>query len=67
MHWLLNHIARMTGSYIATLTAFFVVNNKGYFPELVVWLGPSIIGTFIIIRWRAYYRSKFKQRSIEVT
>jgi hypothetical protein len=67
MHWLLNHIARMTGSYIATLTAFFVVNNKGYLPELVVWLGPAIIGTFIIIRWRAYYRSKFKQRSIEMT
>ncbi|MCU0467437.1 MAG: hypothetical protein MUF58_02465 [Arcicella sp.] len=62
MHWMLNHIARMTGSYIATLTAFIVVNNKGYLPELVAWLSPAVIGTLGIIRWRSYYRSKFSQK-----
>jgi hypothetical protein len=59
MHWMLNHIARMAGSYIATLTAFIVVNNKGFIPELVAWLSPAIVGTILIVRWRAYYRAKF--------
>jgi hypothetical protein len=59
MHWFLNHIARMVGSYIATFTAFVVVNNKGFVPELVGWITPAVIGVIGIIRWRAYYRAKF--------
>ncbi|MBK7959438.1 MAG: hypothetical protein IPK03_15945 [Bacteroidetes bacterium] len=42
------HIKRMSGGYIATITAFIVVNNKGYVPDLVGWLGPGIIGGVLI-------------------
>lgn len=46
--WLEMHIKRMSGGYIATVTAFIVVNNRGYFPDLVGWLGPGIIGGVLI-------------------
>lgn len=46
--WLRQHIARMGGSYIATITAFIVVNNT-ILPSLMAWLTPSLVGTFFII------------------
>lgn len=46
--WLEMHIKRMSGGYIATITAFIVVNNRGYVPDLVGWLGPGIIGGVLI-------------------
>ena len=45
--WLRLHITRMGGSYIATFTAFVVVNNT-FLPPLIAWLGPGVIGGFII-------------------
>jgi len=47
--WLYQHISRMGGSYIATFTAFCVVNNF-FLPNLVVWLAPAIIGGYLISR-----------------
>lgn len=41
------HAGRIGGAYIATITAFLVVNNK-FLPPLLVWLGPSLIGTVLI-------------------
>ena len=41
------HIGRMTGSYIAAVTAF-AVNNIHFLPPLVIWLLPTGIGIFII-------------------
>jgi uncharacterized membrane protein len=64
LHWFYNHIARMIGSYIATLTAFLVVNNKGFVPDLIAWISPAVIGIFAIVRLQMYYRSKFKQSTI---
>ncbi|WP_144080131.1 hypothetical protein [Flectobacillus major] len=58
IHWLLNHISRMGGSYIATVTAFLVVNNHEVLPPLVAWLAPGAIGGAIIARTRAYYKQK---------
>jgi uncharacterized membrane protein len=58
-YWLLLHIQRMTGAYIASFTAF-LVNTIGrilaIFPQLdnysfVVWLLPSIIITPLIVKW----------------
>lgn len=60
--WLYRHISRMGGSYIATVTAFFVVNNT-LLPNLVVWLAPGIIGAVLIslsIRKIKYKRKKMK-------
>lgn len=49
-YWLLLHIQRMTGAYIAALTAFLVVNNT-YLPSLVAWLAPTVIFTPLIFYW----------------
>ena len=58
-YWFQNHISRMGGSYIATVTAFLVVNNPPQIPGLVVWIAPGVIGGFIIARTRRFYMDKF--------
>lgn len=63
-YWFQNHISRMGGSYIATVTAFLVVNNPPYIPGLVVWLAPGIIGGVIISRTRAYYHKRFEKTTV---
>lgn len=49
-YWLLMHIQRMVGGYIAALTAFLVVNNT-YLPALFAWLGPTVVLTPLIFYW----------------
>ena len=49
-YWLLIHIQRMIGAYIAALTAFLVVNNT-YLPPIVAWLMPTVILTPLIFYW----------------
>jgi uncharacterized membrane protein len=49
MYWLKNHIGRMTGAYIAALTAFIVVNDT-FIPPILGWSLPGIIGTIFISR-----------------
>jgi len=44
------HIGFMGGGLISAWTAFIVVNQPPFIPPLVVWIGPSVIGTVIIIR-----------------
>jgi len=48
--WLTTHLQRMTGSYIASATAFLVVNNK-ILPGIIAWLLPTIILAPFIIKW----------------
>ena len=47
--WLQAHLGKMIGGYISAVTAFVVVNQ--FFPALIGWLGPTVIGTFFIIYW----------------
>jgi hypothetical protein len=54
--WLYQHISKMTGGYIAALTAFFVVN--GVLPGLWGWLSPTVVGTLYIIYHQRRFRSK---------
>ena len=49
-YWLLIHIQRMIGAYIAALTAFLVVNNT-YLPSIVAWLLPTVLLTPLIFYW----------------
>jgi hypothetical protein len=53
-YWLIAHLQRMTGSFIAALTAFLVVNEK-YFPDqipsLIFWLLPTVSLAPLIIKW----------------
>jgi uncharacterized membrane protein len=46
-HWLQSHIVSMGAGYIATWTAFVVTNVK-FLPPVMVWLLPTVIGTFLI-------------------
>jgi hypothetical protein len=62
-YWFQNHISRMGGSYIATVTAFLVVNNPPQIPGLVVWIAPGVIGGIIITRTRKLYMNKFRKTS----
>lgn len=62
-YWLVAHLQRMTGGFIAALTAFLVVNAK-YLPEQIpgflYWLLPTIILTPMIIRWSRKFEVKKK-------
>lgn len=55
--WLFDHMSRMLGSYIATFTAFLVVNVQMN-PAWLPWLLPTVIGTPMISVWIAYYKRK---------
>jgi len=60
-YWLLAHLQRMTGSYIAAITAFLVVNSKYspvFVPSALVWLLPTVILTPVIISWTKKYEVK---------
>lgn len=49
------HLQRMIGSYIASATAFLVVNNT-LLPPILAWLLPTIILVPLIIKWGRKYR-----------
>ncbi|MDB6058026.1 MAG: putative rane protein [Verrucomicrobiales bacterium] len=58
-HWMIVHMTRFLGAYVATVTAFGVVNFQ-FLPPLWRWLGPTIVGTIAISIWRNQYRRKLK-------
>lgn len=45
--WLSIHLNKMVGAYIASFTAFIVVNR--FIPGIYGWLAPSFFGTLYII------------------
>lgn len=62
-NWLVAHLQRMSGAFIAALTAFLVVNEH-YFPEeipsVLYWLLPTIFVTPLIIKWSRKYQIQNK-------
>ena len=56
-YWLTTHIQRMVASYIATVTAFLVVNNK-ILPDTIAWLLPTFLLAPLIIKWMIKYHIK---------
>ena len=58
--WWFAHMGGMLGSYIATVSAFSVVNFT-FLPTAVRWLWPTVIGTPLIVVWIAYYRIRFSR------
>ncbi|AEI47403.1 hypothetical protein [Runella slithyformis] len=64
--WFFMHIVRMCGSYIATFTAFALVNIRYVFPDspavvyIATWILPGVIGGMIISRVVRFYLVKFK-------
>jgi uncharacterized membrane protein len=60
-YWLIGHLQRMVGAFIASMTAFLVVNATylpGTIPGFVYWLLPTIIFTPLIIKWSKKYQVK---------
>lgn len=47
--WLKLHLGKMTGGYIASVTAFVIVNE--FFPSIYGWFVPGIIGGIFITYW----------------
>src|SRR5262244_1799684 len=58
--WWFAHMGGMLGSYIATVSAFSVV-NFAFLPTTVRWLWPTVIGTPLIAVWIAYYRIRLRR------
>jgi uncharacterized membrane-anchored protein len=64
--WFFMHIVRMGGSYIATFTAFALVNIRYIFPDasvavnIATWIMPGVIGGLLIGRAVRFYLAKFK-------
>jgi hypothetical protein len=57
--WLKMHIGMMMGAYIATVTAFVVVNYKIFsflhLPDWFFWLFPSMVLSPFIVYWTRKY------------
>jgi uncharacterized membrane protein len=60
MHWWYTHMGGMGGGYIATVTAFIVVNFHVN-PEWVLWVLPAFIGLTIIRITIARYKKQFEK------
>ncbi|MFC5411306.1 DUF2306 domain-containing protein [Larkinella bovis] len=65
MEWFYGHITRMSGSYIATVTAFMTVNTRflpvhHFLVDLAAWTLPGLIGGILIGRTIRYYKEKKK-------
>ncbi len=56
------HLGNMMGAYIASFTAFLVVNEV--LPPLVGWLGPTVLGSFYIAYWNIKINKKKKKKSV---
>jgi len=56
-YWLTTHLQRMIGSFIASATAFLVVNNH-FLPPILAWLLPTIVLTPLIGLWTRRYMIK---------
>jgi len=56
--WLKKHIGMMMGSYIATFTAFLVVNINDFEPAWLLWLSP----TFVFVPVMSVYQKRFLRK-----
>lgn len=60
--WFFLHMQKMLGAYIATITAFSVVNLT-FLPNLVCWLWPTVFGSIGIVNWIIFYKRRFSKVS----
>lgn len=60
--WLINHLSRMLGALIASITAFIVAGMHQ--DTLWAWLTPSVLGTAYIIYWIKKTKGKKKLKMV---
>lgn len=54
---IIRHLSRILPSVIAVFTAVLVVNgNKLGIPQMVAWLGPTVVLTPVITLWNIWFR-----------
>lgn len=58
--WLVRHIGLLMGSFIATSTAFIVVNIRDVEPAWLPWLAP----TFILTPLMSFWSRKYSRQSL---
>lgn len=58
--WWFSHMSSMLAAYIATVSAFSVVNFH-FLPPVARWLWPTVVGTIGITIWTRHYREKFRR------
>jgi len=63
LQWLTQHIGMMIGTYIATSTAFVVVNVNNVNPSWLPWILPTVFGVPLIV----YFSRKYVPRSNKST
>jgi uncharacterized membrane protein len=63
--WFFEHINRMGGAYIATITAVIATNARDvpFVPLPVIWLLPAVVGTIAIWYVSRQYKAKFDRGS----
>ena len=59
--WVRYHIGRISGAYLATITAFLVTNVHTD-PEFIAWLLPTVIGTPAIVYFQRQYSDRKAKR-----
>jgi uncharacterized membrane protein len=61
--WIEGHISGMVGGYIASVTAFLVINNDQYIglPPVVAWLLPTVMLVPLIVYWIGRYKKPVKK------
>jgi hypothetical protein len=58
--WLYNHIGRMVGAFIASVTAFST-NVLTFIPGIWPWIWPTLVGTPLIIYWVRTYKKSLSE------
>jgi uncharacterized membrane protein len=60
-YWLIEHIGRMTGGFIASVTATLAVNARyfPFIPDALLWLLPTILIVPLTIMWSKKRAVKF--------
>jgi hypothetical protein len=62
-YYLTTHLQRMLGSYIASVTAFLVVNNT-ILPPMIAWLLPTAAVTPLIVTWSRKHKKIAIQEAV---
>lgn len=62
--WLSRHLGMMMGTYIATVTAFVLVNIRDVEPAWIPWLAPTALGVPLMRYWDWKYTKSNQQKPV---
>ena len=62
--WLRQHIGMMIGTYIATFTAFILVNLRSFEPYWLPWLAPTAVGIPLLFIMQRKHAPAVKTKSV---